>query len=130
MKLGEIALLQGKRSVARERLREAKRTNHRSAGAHYLLGYLDWLARDQFGATDHLRKAVDLSSGASYSESASSEGITSKGARPLLEGGVGYTAGLPSQWARLRDWNGPVTEADADVEYGRLQSVIAQTLRR
>ncbi len=128
-KLGEIAVLKGNHSLARQRLGEAQQINHRSPGARYLIGYLDWLASDMASAREHLQAAIELSSGASYSESASSEGNTSKGSRPLLEGGLRYTAALPAQWARLRDWSGPVTQASVSAEYERLQALIARTLR-
>ena len=129
LKLGEIALLKGDLALARERLSGALQTNFRSTGARYLSGYLDWVAGDLSSAREHLQAAIELGSGSSYSESVSSEGTTAKGSRPLLEGGLHYGGALPAQWARLSDWNDPVTGERTGAEYERLRTLIASELQ-
>ena len=128
LKLGEIALLRGDHALARQRLSAALQTNFRSAGALYLSGYLDWLAGDLPAARERLQAAVEISSGVTYSESASSEGNTRKGSRPLLEGGLRYGAALPARWALLRDWRGPISPDRATAEYENLRDLIADPL--
>ena len=59
VRLGEIAIVRGDAARARSWLESALRTNPRSVEAAFLLGYLDWQARDRAGALANCRRAIE-----------------------------------------------------------------------
>ena len=117
VRLGEIALLQGDTQAATASLEAVRQTNERSVTAHYLGGYLHWQAGRLEAAADALGQATGAAGGGRAEASASAEGQTRRGFRPLLE--TGDDGLLAPHWqGRLADF-GPVTQATTQTEYDR-----------
>ncbi len=115
VRLGEIALLQGDSDAAAQYLEDARQTNERSVTAHYLGGYLHWRAGRTEAAREALYQATVAAGGGRTEASASAEGQTRRGFRPLLE--AGSDGPLTTHWqGRLVDF-GPVTDVTMQDEY-------------
>ena len=115
VRLGEIALLQGDWAAAADYLDGARQTNQRSVAAHYLSGYLHWRAGHLEPARSALGAAVTAAGGGVAEVSASAEGQTRRGFRPLLESG--HDGPLAAHWQKLDDGFGPITVATTQSEY-------------
>jgi len=87
VRLGEIVLLQGDLATAAGHLNAARQTNERSVTAHYLSGYLYWQAGRVEAAIAALHQAIGAAACGEADASASAEGQTRLGFRPLLEAG-------------------------------------------
>jgi tetratricopeptide (TPR) repeat protein len=122
VRLGEVALLQGDLAAAAGYLNAARQTNQRAVAAHYLSGYLHWQAGHFDRASSALSDAITAIGGGTAEASASAEGQTRRGFRPLLESG--HDGPLAVHWQRLAGGFGPVTAATTQSEYERLQQVI------
>ena len=99
--LGEIALLRGDLVAAARWLAAASTTNTRSVAAVYLRGYLAWTEGEIDAAKRLLATAWHLAGGGPEEVSASAEGQTKAGNRPLLESG--NPSPLSAHWRRLGD---------------------------
>lgn len=128
IQLGEVALLSGDMETATEFVGLSRQANPFSSGTRYLEGYLAWRSGDVVAAVRHLTRAVELSQGKGpASESASNEGATSRGMRPMLEGGVRFASPLSRRWFGLESWNAEeIDEAAAAAEYTAVQQVLAR----
>ena len=100
VRLGEVSLLQADTAAANRWLAAAAQTNARSLAAVYLRGYLAWDRGDFEQAQVLLTRAAHLGSGSVTETSASAEGQTKRGNRPLLEGR--RTSELGRFWRRLQ----------------------------
>ena len=122
VRLGEIALLQGDTAAAARYLEAARQTNERSVAAHYFSGYLHWAARRFEAAREALGAAVAAADDGAVDASASAEGQTRRGFRPLLE--RGHDGPLAPHWqGRMEDF-GPVTSAAVHSEYERFHRAL------
>ena len=128
VRLGEIALLAGDDERARRHLEAVRATNARSVGAHYLAGYLAWRSGDGSAARTSLEQALTAAGGGSPEHSASSEGQTRRGNRPLLESG--HAGPLAAHWQDLDRLPVPLTVAAAAAEYERLHRAVQRTRER
>jgi uncharacterized protein HemY len=128
VRLGEIALLQADLRRARQHLDAARATNARSLAAHYLAGYVAWQSGDSAAALAALTAAVRTAGGGVEERSASSEGQTRRGHRPLLESG--HAGLLASQWQHLARWGGTLSLATTGAEYERFHQALAATRAR
>lgn len=129
VRLGEIALLRGDRDAAAHWLAAASTTNARSVAAVYLRGYLAWTEGDIDAAQHLLLTARHLAGGGPEEVSASAEGQTKAGNRPLLESG--NTSPLTAYWRRLAD--GPAsaeTQATAAAEYAEFNDTLERIRAR
>ena len=127
-RLGEIALLQGDLTAAASHLNAARQTNERSVTAHYLSGYLYWQAGRVEAATTVLGEAISAAGGGRADASASAEGQTRLGFRPLLE--AGQEGPLAPLWKEQLAAIGQVTEAIAQAEYERFHQATDFLRRR
>ena len=127
IQLGEVALLSGDVEMATEFVRLSSQANPFGVGTSYLEGYLSWRSGDVAVAVQHLTRAVELSQGKGpASKSASNEGATSRGMRPMLEGGVRFASPLSRRWSGLESWSAEeIDEAVATEEYAAVQQVLA-----
>ena len=102
--------------AAAQWLTAATQTNTRSVAAVYLRGYVAWSEGDSEEAQSRLMAARDLAGGGPEEVSASAEGQTRHGHRPLLESG--RISALAVFWRRLADPRHPDdTFLSAETEY-------------
>ncbi len=114
-RMGELALLQEDPVAAARWLAAATQTNTRSVAAVYLHGYVAWSEGKSAEAQARLLAARHLAGGGPEEVSASAEGQTRRGHRPLLESG--RISSLAVFWRRLADSIGPDAQLTADTEY-------------
>jgi len=109
--LGEVALMRGQRTVARQRLASVCQTNPRAAGGFFLLGYLRWKAGDAAGARDFLEEARTALGPEWKPTGATAEGDVAKKA-------YSETTPLSRFW---QSWDGALVPAQA---YARLEAYL------
>jgi tetratricopeptide (TPR) repeat protein len=128
VRLGEIALLQGDTDAAEAHLTAARQTNERSVTAHYLLGYLYWQAGRIEAAGEALHQATVAGRGGHVDASASAEGQTKRGYRPLLE--TVQDGPLALHWQTHLEALTSVTAATTHVEYERFHRATSSLRER
>lgn len=124
LRLGEIALLTGDVESASRHLDAVRRTNARSVAAHFLGGYLLWRADQPAEAQSALEQAVAAATGQHGDRSASAEGQTKRGQRPLLEAGA--DSPLAPHWRRVYQLRGSVTSETTAQQYRIFHQALAQ----
>ncbi len=109
--LGEVALMQGKPDLARQRLAWATTTNPKAVGGFYLRGYLAWKAGDAKAAAGLLRQAR------------AALGPEWKPAGAAAEGDVQQTMHV-EETPLARFWNAWNGEADPAAAYAPLDAYL------
>lgn len=120
--LGEIALLQDSLVMAGRHFEATRNTNERSVAAHYFGGYLHWLAGRHAAAQKALEQALVAGGDQRHDPSASAEGQTRRGFRPLLESGI--QSPLAPYWQATVQQLPAVDDSTTQAEYERFHRTL------